>query len=595
MSSLNINNLESVYNYIITTISSKDFRNPIKDYIDENCQIFFDVTENTFQQGALFNEFTQLVDNLLDKFIKSKGITDEMFLLSAKKGIENPNKPRDKKYFEQLMAFNNYNYFKNMMTKRNYQILKLIEEEMIKKGEEKKVFENKEQKKQFNDEEVKQAIQMSLEEQDQARRLKAIEEEDLKRAIKKSLKEGKKNKNVQKEIHEKIIDSSVAPNVSYDAKKNKNDYVINNNNLNFIGNNNNNKKNNNFSVEKGEINIDGNKPVFGNIKPLNLINNNNDFQIISNKNPDKKSEFKLNKDFENLNFNNNNNNNNNNFQINNNPYDSNQKIYTNTNLSDNPSNNTNLSSNNSNSSNYNLINNNSDNSSNNIKYPSMNSKLNNNNNNNNYDNNIISNQPQGNLNNFDSNTNVYVPMSNMLNKKGKISLNPINKSKLLQKQSQNKIQQQQPEKKEEEEPKQPINVNNIPSAKEPEVKKSIPDQTKNIPLSQSKNVQSKITPTPKETYDNSTPFDDLIDDDDNDENEFKTNVDHTYSANVNFKLSDMNPNIDMKMKESAGSIIKNNIQMDKEKQEKMKKIREEILKKKKQERANEIADDLFDI
>ena len=81
MSSLNINDLDSVYNYIITTISSKDFRNPIKDYIDENCQIFFDVTENTFQQGALFNEFTQLVDNLLDKFIKSKGITDEMFLL----------------------------------------------------------------------------------------------------------------------------------------------------------------------------------------------------------------------------------------------------------------------------------------------------------------------------------------------------------------------------------------------------------------------------------------------------------------------------------------------------------------------------------
>jgi hypothetical protein len=184
----------------------------------------------------------------------------------------------------------------------------------------------------------------------------------------------------------------------------------------------------------------------------------------------------------------------------------------------------------------------------------------------------------------------------MLNKKGKISLNPINKSKLHQKQSQPQPQQQQPQQqqqqqqqKQPEKPKEeetkPINLSNIPVAKEPEIKKSIP--------SQSKNPESKEKTTPKE-YDNSTPFDDLIDDD-NDENEFKTDVDHTYSGNVNFNFSDMNPNIDMKMKESAGSIIKNNILMDKEKQEKMKKIREEILKKKKEERANEIADDLFDI
>ena len=144
MSSLNINSLDSVYDYIISTIAGKEFRNPIKDFIDDNCQIFFDVTENTFQQGALFNEFTQLIDNLLEKLIKSKGITDEMFLLSAKKGIETPKKEKDRKLLEQLMAFSNYNYFKNMMTKRNYQILKLIEEEMIRKGEKKKVFENNE-------------------------------------------------------------------------------------------------------------------------------------------------------------------------------------------------------------------------------------------------------------------------------------------------------------------------------------------------------------------------------------------------------------------------------------------------------------------
>ena len=137
-------NIDKIYEYVVKKVSSPEFRNPIKNFIDENCGIFFDVDENTFEQGGLFNEFTMLVDNLLDKLCKDSKISEEMFLLSAKKGLEDE---KNKKYFEQLIAFNNYNYFKSMMTKRNYQILLLAEKELEKNEKMKKLNESQKAQK----------------------------------------------------------------------------------------------------------------------------------------------------------------------------------------------------------------------------------------------------------------------------------------------------------------------------------------------------------------------------------------------------------------------------------------------------------------
>ncbi len=181
--------IDSVYNYVLTKVKSPEFRNPIKDFIDENCQIFIDVSENTFQQGALFNEFTQLIDNLLESLCKENNISEEMFLLASKKGLDDE---KNKKYFEQLISFNNYNYFKSMMTKRNYQILALVEKEMEQKEKNKKLIASKKQQKEINDKEMQQAIKMSLALEDEKRRIEAIEEEDLRRAIKLSLEEANK-------------------------------------------------------------------------------------------------------------------------------------------------------------------------------------------------------------------------------------------------------------------------------------------------------------------------------------------------------------------------------------------------------------------
>ena len=96
---LDINNPDSIYNWITFKIKSPTFRNIIKDFIDENCSLFIDIEENTFQQGELFNEFTQLIENLLTDLLKEGGISQEQFLSAAEKGLEDK---KYKKYFEQL-------------------------------------------------------------------------------------------------------------------------------------------------------------------------------------------------------------------------------------------------------------------------------------------------------------------------------------------------------------------------------------------------------------------------------------------------------------------------------------------------------------
>ena len=109
--------LDWIYGTVLQVIKSPEFRNPLKDFIDENCGSFIGIDENTFEQGELHKEFISLADNLLETMTKELDITEEMFCMAAKRGLEDDKENR--KYFEQLIAFNNYTYFKNLMTKRN--------------------------------------------------------------------------------------------------------------------------------------------------------------------------------------------------------------------------------------------------------------------------------------------------------------------------------------------------------------------------------------------------------------------------------------------------------------------------------------------
>jgi hypothetical protein len=125
-----------------------------------------------------------MIENLLEKMLSEIGASQEQFLLAAKKGLES----QEKKYFEQMIACDNYLYFKNMMIKRNLQ----LEEQAFKLMQEKtNTNETTEQEFQANEDwkemqilreqtELECAIQMSLALEEEKKKLYEIEDEELK-------------------------------------------------------------------------------------------------------------------------------------------------------------------------------------------------------------------------------------------------------------------------------------------------------------------------------------------------------------------------------------------------------------------------------
>ena len=130
-----------------------------------------------------------MIEHLLEKMLSDIGVSQEQFILAAKKGLESN---ANKKYYEQLIACENYIYFKNMMIKRNLQ----LEEQAFKLmqtnaghgaavgagGDVKEIISDPK----WNDlskareaTEMECAIQMSLALEEEKRRLMAIEEEEL--------------------------------------------------------------------------------------------------------------------------------------------------------------------------------------------------------------------------------------------------------------------------------------------------------------------------------------------------------------------------------------------------------------------------------
>ena len=77
------------------------------------------------------------METLLDHLLADVSINQEQFLKAAKYGLSSENK----KYFEQVIACDNYIYFKSLMVKRNLQ----LQEESYKMMFGKKLADNKKQ------------------------------------------------------------------------------------------------------------------------------------------------------------------------------------------------------------------------------------------------------------------------------------------------------------------------------------------------------------------------------------------------------------------------------------------------------------------
>ena len=267
-----------IYDLILQIICSPEFRNPIKNFIDENCESFIGEEENSLEQGALHKQFINLTESLLEASLKEFGITDQMFCLAAKKGLEDPE---NKKYFEQLIAFTNYMYFKNLLTKRNLHLEELALKEMQSKLEsdssskakrEEQIQQFEQLAKMKEEKEIAAAIQMSLALEEEKKKLQEIEDEEIKRAIKlseldaihknpiaKSFKT--EHVNPQQQSTKKDISQKIEQNVKQEIKEQKNIKTDNNTKVmpdntvtttenNFIGKPLDNKSQSDFEEEK---------------------------------------------------------------------------------------------------------------------------------------------------------------------------------------------------------------------------------------------------------------------------------------------------------------------------------------------------------
>ena len=234
-----INNLDK-FNEIVSYISNPSFLKPIKDFIKVNCFLFLDVEENTLEQKELFKEFKKIIENHLLKLYEDKTISKENFLLIAKKGLEDE---KNKKYFELLISSKDYNKFKELMIKRHYEIMSLVQKELEKKREKNILSLQKENNINYNK-------QM----QDEERRIRAIEDEEI--SIKKLSLEEEKNKFLPKPVEIKEEKENNKKEEKIDKKEEKKDFKKDDdNNNNFENNKNIRNVDNNYNIDKRNSNV----------------------------------------------------------------------------------------------------------------------------------------------------------------------------------------------------------------------------------------------------------------------------------------------------------------------------------------------------
>ncbi len=77
-----------MYDYVRQYLTSPLWRNPLLDFMEENCTIFEDTEENKFQYTKVFQEFTGLTALLLESMIMEVGITEIVLEKCIIKGMK---------------------------------------------------------------------------------------------------------------------------------------------------------------------------------------------------------------------------------------------------------------------------------------------------------------------------------------------------------------------------------------------------------------------------------------------------------------------------------------------------------------------------
>lgn len=108
------------YIELLLIIKSTTFRGPIKKFIDENCNKINNNEESSHDDYIIYMNFIELVNSLLNDIKSQLNITEEEFVKLVKVGLQ---REKEKYYFEQIIACENYIWFKDCCIVRQAKLM----------------------------------------------------------------------------------------------------------------------------------------------------------------------------------------------------------------------------------------------------------------------------------------------------------------------------------------------------------------------------------------------------------------------------------------------------------------------------------------
>jgi hypothetical protein len=109
-----------IFDFVLQFLESDKFDAAIMDFVDEKCFVFEDNDENKLIYTDIHKEFCEHVDALLTSNLGEVGITNDQFLESCEKARS--GRDINATVFERLVAMDDFQTFKKIMTKRNTEL-----------------------------------------------------------------------------------------------------------------------------------------------------------------------------------------------------------------------------------------------------------------------------------------------------------------------------------------------------------------------------------------------------------------------------------------------------------------------------------------
>lgn len=109
-----------MFDFVLQFLESDKFDAAIMDFVDEKCFVFEEEDENKLIYTEIHREFCDHVEALINSNLGELGITPEMFFESCERGRS--GRDINSNVFERLVAIDDFQTFKKLMTKRNTEL-----------------------------------------------------------------------------------------------------------------------------------------------------------------------------------------------------------------------------------------------------------------------------------------------------------------------------------------------------------------------------------------------------------------------------------------------------------------------------------------